>query len=131
MLWQLLFRAMHRSMLPFSNFDTDERELFFRKLRRLFKLPSPYQIGGELLHGEYLVVMGAVVDDIGGWPTVGLTLDGMTNTLGKQVLNMMACGPVALFMDHFGMNLSQESTANLLQTLLGLKKRLRISLYTE
>jgi len=46
------------------------------------------------------------------------TLDGVTNLQGKQVINMMACGPKPFILKHFTMELRRESTANLLEKLL-------------
>jgi hypothetical protein len=52
------------------------------------------------------------------------TLDGAINLQGKQVINMMACGPKSFFLEHFTMELCRESTANLVEKLLNCKLRL-------
>jgi hypothetical protein len=57
-----------------------------------------------------------------------MTLDGATNKAGKQVLNMMAAGPFAFFLEHFTMDLMRETSDNLLQRLLSARRRLRVSM---
>jgi hypothetical protein len=44
--------------------------------------------------------------------------------MGKQVLNMMACGPLLYFLKHFSMELRHETAENLLLKLLSCKLRL-------
>jgi hypothetical protein len=53
-----------------------------------------------------------------------LTLDGATNIQGKQVINMMACDPMAFFLEHFTMELRRESVDNLYCKLMDCKRRL-------
>jgi hypothetical protein len=81
-------------------------------------------IGGDLLRAEYTETMNEVLLVLGKHPMICFTLDGATNLLGKQVINMMACGPKAYFLEHFTMELRRESAANLLEKLLDCKLRL-------
>jgi hypothetical protein len=50
-----------------------------------------------------------------------------TNVLGKQVINMMACGTLAFFLEHFNMELRRESATNLFHKLVDCKHRVRES----
>jgi hypothetical protein len=52
------------------------------------------------------------------------TLDSAINLQGKQVINMMACGPKSFFLEHFTMELQRENVFNLLEKLLNYKLRL-------
>jgi hypothetical protein len=68
--------------------------------------------------------MNDVLLVLGKQQLICLTLDGATNIQGKQVINMMACGPKAFFLEHFTMELRRESAANLLEKLMDCKLRL-------
>ncbi len=57
-----------------------------------------------------------------------LTLDGATNIQGKQVINMMACGPMAFFLEHFTMELRREFADNLYYKLMDCKRRLLLTI---
>jgi len=46
------------------------------------------------------------------------------NVQGKQVINLMACSPIAMFLEHFTMELHRESAVNLLEKVLDCKLRL-------
>ncbi|KAH6579775.1 hypothetical protein BASA61_010045 [Batrachochytrium salamandrivorans] len=58
-----------------------------------------------------------------------ITIDGVTTTTGNQVLNVMACGPAAIFIEHCCIDLSSESAANLLVKLTSIKDCLIVALY--
>jgi hypothetical protein len=55
---------------------------------------------------------------------IGMTLDGATNAQGKQVINLMAFRPIAFVLEHFPMELRQESAVNLYEKLIECKPRL-------
>jgi hypothetical protein len=63
---------------------------------------------------EYAVTMNDVLLALSKHSFIYFTLDGATNLQGKQVINMMACGPKLFFLEHFTMELRKESAANLL-----------------
>ena len=73
---------------------------------------------------EYKMVMNETMLEIRSMPLICFTLDGATNIQSKQVINMMACGPKAFFLEHFTMELRRESAANLLESLLSSKLHL-------
>ncbi len=68
--------------------------------------------------------MNNVLFVLGKHSLICFTLDGATNLQRKQVINMMACGPMPLFLKHFTMELHTKSAANLLEKLLNCKLRL-------
>ena len=53
-----------------------------------------------------------------------MSIDGMTNIMGKQVLNAMAMGPLPFFLEHFTMDLRRETAVNLREKVLDVKLRL-------
>lgn len=119
----MLASAMHRTAMPFQAFDCPIWDKFFTKLRGAFKLPSPELIGGEI-QIEYTKIMGEVVRHIKQFRMVCMILDGTTNVQGKQVIILMACGPIAFFLEHFTMDLSRESAVNLYANLIDCKRHL-------
>ena len=74
-------------------------------LRGSFKFPSNAAIGGELMGAEYGKIMNGVMLEPGKLLLICFMLDGDTNVKGEQVINMMACGPKPLFLEHFTMEL--------------------------
>jgi hypothetical protein len=68
--------------------------------------------------------MNDVLLALGKHSLICFTLDGATNLQGKQVINMMACGPKPFFLEHFMIEFRRESVANLLEKLLNCKLRL-------
>ncbi len=52
----------------------------------------------------------------------------MTNIMGKQVINVMACGPLPLFLEHIKFELRRETAANLREKILDVKLRLLSSI---
>ncbi|CAK9190867.1 unnamed protein product [Sphagnum troendelagicum] len=76
------------------------------------------------MRAEYKTVMDEVLGVIRQQRLICFTLDGATDVQGKQVINMMACGPIAFFLEHFTMELRRESASNLLEKLLSAKLRL-------
>ncbi|CAK9270788.1 unnamed protein product [Sphagnum jensenii] len=103
--------------MPYSAFEHPAWKDFFQVLRGCFQLPSSTTIGGELLQAQYVVTMNDVLLALGKHSLIYFTLDNATNLQGKQVINMMACGPKPFFLEHFTMELRKESAANLLQKL--------------
>ncbi len=73
---------------------------------------------------KYVVTMNNVLVAFGKHLLIYFTLNSATNLHGKQVINMMACGPKSFFLEHFTMELRKESTANLLEKLLNYKLHL-------
>jgi hypothetical protein len=73
------------------------------------------------MRAEYAVTMNNVLLALDKHSFICFTLDGATNLQGKQVINMMACGPKPFFLEHFTMELRRESAANLLEKLLNCK----------
>jgi len=125
---RLLARALHRTATSFSFFETKYFVDWIKFLRPSYRLPGRETIRGRLLDDEYTAVQTAVVRAIKQFPCICMTLDGVTNHAGKQVLNMMAAGPLAYFLEHFQMNLQRESSDNLRDRLLDARHRLRISM---
>jgi hypothetical protein len=96
---KLLARAIHRGANSFSQLNSKHWTAFIRYLRPAYSLPSRFALGGQLLDDEYKSVQYETIAAIETFPTICLTLDGATNNAGKQVLNMMACGPCAFFLE--------------------------------
>jgi hypothetical protein len=116
--------AIHRTAMPFRSFEHPTWKTFFGKLRGAFKIPTTEVIGNDLQQIEYKNVMAKVVCKLKQFSMICLTLDGATNVQGKQVINMMACGPIAFFLEHFTMELRRESAVNLYEKLIDCKRRL-------
>ncbi|CAK9230824.1 unnamed protein product [Sphagnum troendelagicum] len=72
--------------------------------------------------------MAEVVRNLKQFIMICLTLDGATNVHGKQIINMMACGPMAFFLEHFSMDLCRESVENLYEKLIDCKRRLLLTI---
>ncbi|SPR00518.1 unnamed protein product (mitochondrion) [Plasmodiophora brassicae] len=123
-LQQLFARAVHRTSMPFAAFEHESWRAFFKALRGSFKIPSTEAIGGDFMRTEYALTMNDVLLHLAKHTLICFTLDGATNVQGKQVINMMACGPKPFFLEHFTMELRRESAANLLDKLLDCKLRL-------
>jgi len=117
----LFARAVHRTAMPFVAFEHPTWKLFFKSFRGCFQLPSTKAIGGQLMRDEYLYVMNDVLLALSKMSLICLTLDGSTNVQGKQVINLMACSPIAMFLEHFTMELHRESAVNLLEKVLDCK----------
>ena len=124
----LFARAVHRTATPFSAFDHPAWKGFFRALRGCYQLPTREALGGHLMRSEYTETMNEVLLTLSKHSLICFTLDGATNVQGKQVINMMACGPKAYFLEHFTMQLRRESAKNLLEKLLDCKLRLLASI---
>ncbi len=73
---------------------------------------------------EYTNIMAEVVRNLKQFVMICLTLDGTTNVQGKQIINMMACEPMAFFLEHFSMELRRESAENLYEKVIDCKRRL-------
>jgi len=123
-LHQLFTRGVHRMAMPYSDFEHPTWKDLSQALHSCFQLPSSTAISGELMRTEYAVTMNDVLLAFGKHSLICFTLDGATNLLGKQVINMMACGPKPFFLEHFTMELRTESATNLLKKLLNCKLRL-------
>jgi len=124
-LHQLFARGVHRMAMPYFAFEHLTWKDFFQALHGCFQLLSSTAISGELVRAEYVVTMNDVLLTLGKHSLICFTLDGATNLMGKQVINMMAYGPKSFFLEHFTMELRKESVANMLEKLLNYKLRLR------
>ena len=120
----LFARAIHRTAMPFAAFEHPAWKLLFKSVRGCFQLPYTEVIGGQLIRDEYLYVMNDVLLTLSKMSLICITLDGATNVHSKQVINMMACSPIAMFLEHFTMELRRESAINLLEKILDCKMRL-------
>jgi peroxiredoxin family protein len=78
-------------------------------LRGYFQLPSSAAISGELMRTEYAITMNDVSLALGKHSFICFTLDGATNLQGKQVINMMTCGPKPFFLEHFTMESAEKA----------------------
>jgi hypothetical protein len=85
-------------------------------------------IGDDLLCLEYTNIMAEVVRNLKQFVMICLILDGATNIQGKQIINLMACGPMAFFLEHFSMELLRESAENLYEKLIDCKRRLLLTI---
>ena len=119
----MLAAAMHRTATPFSFFEHPLWKAFFAKLRPMWALPSPSVIGTSLLTSAYGDVMVSTFEQIRKTQSICMTLDGATNVMGKQVLNLMACCPKAWFLQHFTMELRRESADELLLKVIEAKNQ--------
>ena len=120
----LFARAIHRTAMPFAVIEHPTWKMFFKSVRGCFQLPSTEPIGGQLMRDEYLYVMNDVILALSKMSLICITLDGVMNVQGKQVINLMACSPIAMFLEHFTMELRKESVVNLLEKVLDCKMRL-------
>jgi hypothetical protein len=77
---------------------------------------------------EYKNIMFEVMRSLKQLVMISLTLDGATNIQGKQVINMMACGPMGFFLEHFTMELRRESADDLYCKLMDCKRRLFLTI---
>lgn len=104
----LFARAIHRTAMPFAAFEHPAWKLFSKSVRGCLQLPSTEAIGGQLMQDEYLYVMNDVLLALSKMSLICITLDGATKVQGKQVINLMACSPIAMFLEHFTMELRRE-----------------------
>jgi hypothetical protein len=111
----LFSRAIHRGATPFTMFEIQHWYAIFSALRNSFKLPSP-EILAKTYCAQNINVMSATVNEIAKCSDVCMSLDGATKIKGKQILNLMACGLVDNFFDHFAIELRRESADNLLKS---------------
>jgi hypothetical protein len=81
------------------------------------------------MQAEYVVTMNDVLLAFGKHSLICFKLDGATNLQGKQVINMLACGPKLFFLEHFTMELRRKSAANLMEKLLNCKLHLLGSIH--
>ncbi len=114
-------RAIHKTAMPFKAFEHHTWQEFFHALRCAFHILSTEMIGANLLHLEYTNIMAKVLCNLKQFIMICLTLDGATNVQGKQIINLMACGPMAIFLEHFSMELRRESVENLYKKLIDCK----------
>jgi hypothetical protein len=127
-LCKMFARAIHQTVMSFKAFEHHTWQEFFHALRGAFHIPSTEMIGGDLLRLEYTNIMAEVVCNLKQFVMICLTLDGATNVQGKQIINMMACGPMAFFLEHFSMELRRESAENLYEKLIDCKRRLLLTI---
>ncbi len=127
-LCKMFARAIHQTAMLFKAFEHHTWQEFFHALRGAFHIPSTEMIGGNLLRLEYTNIMAKVVRNLKQFVMIYLTLDSATNVQGKQIINMMAYGPMAFFLEHFSMELLWESAENLYEKLMDCKRRLLLTI---
>ena len=127
----LLAHWVYRKALPFSLVDDKSFQSFIKVLRPSYRLPDRATIAGHMLSDEYETLQAKVVRCLQQFPTVCLTLDGVTNNAGNQVLNLMAAGPMPYVIEHFRMNLRRELSDNLKDKVLSVRRRLCIAMGIE
>ncbi len=120
--------AIHQTTMSFEAFEHHTWQEFLHALCGAFHIPSTEMIDGDLLRLEYTNIMAEVVRNLKQFVMICLTLDGATNIQGKQIINMMACGPMAFFLEHFYMDLRRESDKNLYEKLIDCKCRLLLTI---
>ncbi len=125
---ELFGRAIHQTAMVFQAFEPLAWDEFFHTIRGSFKRPTTEAIGGDLLQLEYKNMMFEVMRSLKQLVMICLTLDGATNIQGKQVINMMAYGPMAFFLEHFTMELRCKSADNLYCKLMDCKRRLLLTI---
>ncbi len=125
---ELFGRAIHQTAMAFHAFEHPAWDEFFHTIRGSFKRPTTEAIGGDLMQLEYKNIMFEVMRSLKQLVMICLTLDGATNIQGKQVINMMACGPMGFFLEHFTMELRRESADNLYCKLMDCKRRLLLTI---
>jgi hypothetical protein len=125
----MLARTIHQMAMSFKAFEYHTWQEFFHVLRGAFHIPSTEMIGGDLLRLEYTNIMAKVMRNLKQFVMICLTLDGATNVQGKQIINMMACGRMAFFLEHFSMELRQESAENMYEKLIDYKRRLLFTIH--
>ena len=59
--------------------------------------------------------MNDIILELGKFSLIFFTLDGATNVQGKEVIFQLSCGPRPFFIELLSMELSRESTDNLLK----------------
>jgi hypothetical protein len=121
---ELFGRAIHQTAMAFHAFEHPAWDEFFHTICGSFKRPTTEAIGGDLMQLEYKNIMFEVMRSLKQLVMICLTLDGATNIQGKQVINMMACGPMGFFFEHFTMELRRESVDNLYCTRVSARPRL-------
>jgi hypothetical protein len=125
---ELFGRAIHQTAMAFQAFEHLDWDEFFHTIHGSFKRPTIEAIGGDLMQLEYKNIMFEVMRSLKQLVMICLTLDGGTNIQGKQVINMMACSPMAFFLEHFTMELCRESADNLYCKLMDCKRRLLLTI---
>jgi hypothetical protein len=127
-LCKMFAHAIHQTAMSFKAFEHHTWQEFFHALHGAFHIPSTEIICGNLLHLEYTNIMAEVVRNLKQFVMICLTLDGATNVEGKQIINLMACRPMAFFLEHFSMELRRESAENLYEKLIDCKRRLLLTI---
>ena len=112
----LLARAIHRSARPFSLFDDELWEDFFKDLRPSFKIPSVERISSELLTNQYLEVKSDVNSVLleNSMTGVQFSTDGLTDIKKRSIFNLMVNTPIPFFLKSFRLLGKEESAINLL-----------------
>ncbi len=125
---ELFGRAIHQTAMPFQAFEHPAWDEFFHTICGSFKRPTTETISGDLMQLEYKNIMFEVMRSLKQLVMICMTLDGATNIQGKQVINMMAYDPMALFLEHFTMELRRESVDNLYRKLMDYKRHLLLTI---
>jgi hypothetical protein len=127
-LCKMFAHAIHQTAMSFKAFEHHTWQEFFHALHGAFHILSTEIICGNLLRLEYTNIMAEVVRNLKQFVMICLTLDGATNVEGKQIINLMACRPMAFFLEHFSMELRRESVENLYEKLIDCKRRLLLTI---
>ncbi|ETW03298.1 hypothetical protein H310_04801 [Aphanomyces invadans] len=125
---ELLGRAIHRNAAPFSMFDDKHWRAWLKMIRPSFRPPTREAIGGRLLCAEYDFVQTEAIRAVQAFRSICITIDGATNKASKHILNVMAAGPLAYFIEHFVMDPKRETAVNLMGKLKSVHHRLRLSM---
>ncbi len=125
---ELFGRAIHHTTMAFHAFEHPAWDEFFHTIRGSFKRLTIEAIGSDLMQLKYKNIMFEVMRSLKQLVMICLTLDGAINIQGKQVINMMACGPMGFFLEHFTMELRRESVDNLYCKLMDCKHHLLLTI---
>ncbi len=95
----LLARAMYTSGTAFHMFNSPKWQLFFRKLRPSFKLPTSYKFSTPLLEAEYNSVKTEVNNHIKESSILSLQTDAWSNIRNDSINNYLKNTPKPVFFE--------------------------------
>ena len=121
----LLARAMHANRCPFSLFDCELFREFFAGLRKVFILPPPDKIGGQLLVDCYAADMDIVRAELAMCTAGTITMDGATNVHGRSTMNVMVCTPQPYFVETATSGINRESSRYVAELIESAARRIR------
>ncbi|RHY18215.1 hypothetical protein DYB32_010540 [Aphanomyces invadans] len=109
-------------------FDDKHWRAWLKMIRPSFRPPAREAIGGRFLYAEYDFVQTEAIRVVQAFRSICITIDGATNKASKHILNVMAAGPLAFFIEHFVMDPKRETAVNLMGKLKSVHHRLRLSM---